>query len=232
MLFVLYSRVSTAEQGDARNGLEAQQVAMRLFVERVGGRVIDAVEEVTSGTVDPSDRPILSSAMALVRRHGASLLVARLDRLSRSVEHIARLMNAGAPFYTAEDGLQAGPLQLHIKAAFAEQERHLISERTRAGLGALKARGVALGINAHKEPAVTGHKARGAAAAAVKAGADLFARSAAPRLLRLKGQGLTLAQIAEELNQMGVATSRGGRWDGPSVCRVLKRLDALGLAVA
>ena len=107
MDFVLYARVSTAEQGDSRNGLEAQAANMRAFVASHGGRVVAHLEEVISGAVDPSARPILSSAAALARSRGASLLVARLDRLSRSVEHIARLMNQGAPFFTVDDGLQA-----------------------------------------------------------------------------------------------------------------------------
>lgn len=227
MLFVLYSRVSTAEQGDSRNGLEAQQASMRGFVERLGGTVLACVEEVVSGTVEPSARPVLTSAAELARRHGASLLVARLDRLSRSVEHIARLMNSGAPFYTVEDGLQAGPLQLHIKAAFAEQERRLISERTKAGLQAAKARGVVLGIGAHKNPSLSGPKARAAAGAAVRAGADSFALQVAPTVQRLRAHGFGLAQVAAELNTLGVQTARGGRWDAPAVCRVLKRLDSL-----
>lgn len=231
MLFVGYRRVSTQEQGDSRNGLDAQAEAMRRFCEQGGHSLCLMCEDVASGRIHPDFRPGLVEALGHVRRlKGSALLVAKLDRLSRDVEVIAGLMNR-APFYTVEDGLQADRLTLHVKATIAEQERRMIGERTKAALGALKARGVKLGMHAHRDPS-SGERARAASTVAVKANADAYARTVAPVLLGLRRGGLTMAQIAEELNRLQVATPRGKQWYASGVCNVLARIAKMdGLPV-
>lgn len=224
MQFVLYTRVSTEEQGTNRNGLEAQLAALHYFASHQGGEVIGHYQEVVSGAASLDDRPMLRQAIAHTRRTKAVLLVSKLDRLSRSVEFISRMMNETVRFASAEDGLDCLPFVLHIKAAMAEQERRLISERTRAALQAKKARGELLGHHTHKAPSSI-VKAREAAGKAHAAAADNHAVKLAPVLYRLRGQGLTLAQMAGELNAMGHPTARGGLWYASTVCNLLKRLD-------
>lgn len=224
---VLYTRVSTQEQGTSRNGLEAQLEAMQRFAQAGGHEVVAHYEEVASGGLGMDRRPVLRAAREHAQRAGATLLVAKLDRLSRSVEFIAWLMNTGTPFTTVEDGLSCSAFQLHIKAALAEQERKLIGERTKAALGALKARGVPLGIASHADPSVSGVKARAAAAASVSREADSFASHVAPMLRRMRGAGMPLAAIAQELNTQGIKTARGGVWHASTVCNIFKRLDRM-----
>ena len=90
-------------------------------------------------------RPQLASALDLARRHKCSIVVAKLDRLSRDVAFISGLMAQRVPFVVAELGPAVDPFVLHIYAALAEKERALISQRTKAALAAAKARGVTLG---------------------------------------------------------------------------------------
>lgn len=223
---ILYTRVSTKEQGRERNGLEAQLAALHGFCEREGITPLLHLEEIASGGLGLDGRPLLAKAFALARRQGACVLVSKLDRLSREVQLIATLMNGSVLFYTAEDGLEAPPIVLHTKAMIAEHERKLIGERTRAGLSIVKARGTVLGIMAHKkDPSESIPRARALAAQARRAQADAFAQRVAPTLALLKRAGLTLAQAASELNRMGVPTAKGGEWHASTVCNALKRLD-------
>lgn len=227
MLFVGYARVSTKEQGDSRNGLEAQANAMRSFCEAGGHTLSVIIEDVASGKLAPEVRPGLSRAMDLARRQkGASVLVSKLDRLSRDVEVIAGLMNR-TPFVTVEDGVEADRFVLHVKAGVAEGERRTGGQRTRAALQAKKARGEPLGMHTHRDPLVSGPKARAASAVAVKANADAHALHVAPTLTALRRGGLTLAQVADELNRLQVATPRGGQWYASGVCNTLARIKAL-----
>jgi DNA invertase Pin-like site-specific DNA recombinase len=226
--FVLYRRVSTKEQGDSRAGLDAQAEAMRAFT--VGHTVLGSFEDIASGKLPPDVRPGLAAALEAVRRNkGSALLVSKLDRLSRDVEVIAGLMNR-VPLVTVEDGLTADRLTLHVKATIAEQERRMIGERTRVALAAKKAAGKALGMHAHKDP-TAGDRARAASAVAVKANADACARHVAPTLLALKRGGLTLSQIADQMNALQVATPRGGQWYASGVCNMLSRIAKLGITV-
>jgi DNA invertase Pin-like site-specific DNA recombinase len=226
MKLVMYRRVSTAEQGDSRNGLEAQGSTLHRFATAGGHTVTADLEEVASGKLGLDRRPVLRHALDLARRGGAVVLVSKLDRLSRSVEFVAGLMNTGAPFATVEDGLEVQPFQLHLKAMLAEHERRSIGERTKAALGALRARGVAVGIPAHADPS-SGPRARALAALAVKREADSFALHLAPVLLRMKASGMTLGAMADELNTQGNRTARGGKWHASTVCTMLARIKGL-----
>src|ERR1700750_2536505 len=142
--FVAYFRVSTQKQGASGLGIEAQQEAVRTYLNGGRWKLVGEFKEVESGK--RNDRPALAEALAMCRIHGATLIIAKLDRLARNVAFISNLMESGVEF-TAVDFPQANRLTIHILAAVAEHEAAMISARTKAALGAAKARGVVLGGN-------------------------------------------------------------------------------------
>ena len=144
----------------------------------------------------------------------ASIVVAKLDRLSRDVAFIAGLMASRVPFIAAELGADADPFMLHLYAALAEKERRMISARTKDALRAAKARGVKLGRHGAEHLSVLN-----------KANALERARSLAPLLADMKLRGLSSRAIAAELTTLGVATPSGGRWHPQTVMRALTRAE-------
>ena len=144
---IAYTRVSTKKQGESGLGLEAQQEALKRFAEAEGFRLIETFSEVETGKgADALDkRPQLAAAIAKAKEHAAPVIVAKLDRLSRDVHFISGLMAQKVPFIVTTLGANVDPFMLHIYAALAEKERTLISERTRAALAELKAKGKKLG---------------------------------------------------------------------------------------
>jgi DNA invertase Pin-like site-specific DNA recombinase len=142
--FVSYFRVSTDKQGRSGLGLDAQREAVSQFLSGRGAAVIAEFVEIESGS--KNDRPQLALALETCRRHKATLLIAKLDRLARNVAFIANLMDSATDF-VAVDMPHASRLVLHVMAAFGEHEREMISQRTKAALAAAKARGVKLGLN-------------------------------------------------------------------------------------
>jgi DNA invertase Pin-like site-specific DNA recombinase len=214
--YVIYTRVSTEDQGKSGLGLEAQERDIAIFLANfsdVPYEVIGRFRDVQSGKVD--DRPELAKALAMVRETGAELLVAKLDRLSRKVSFIAALMDDPKVKLRVAQMPYADKFQLHIYAALAEQERTFISERTRAALRAAKERGVKLGGARDKTMARN---------AAVKAKADAEAQRVMKVIAPLRSAGQSINVIADTLNDMGVPTSRGGRWTAKQVSRVLQRV--------
>ena len=144
---IAYYRVSTARQGRSGLGLEAQRAAVTAFAQAEDLQIADEFTEVETGKgADALDRrPQLSAALKTARKAKASVCIAKLDRLSRDVAFISGLMAQKVPFIVAELGMQAPSFMLHIFAAMAQEERRVISERTRAGLQAARRRGVRLG---------------------------------------------------------------------------------------
>ncbi len=140
--YVTYFRVSTAGQGRSGLGLEAQQAAVSRFLANKRGEVVESFTEIESGK--KNDRPELERALRRCRLTGAELVVAKLDRLSRDAGFIYRLRDAGVKFVAA-DMPEANTLTVGVMASLAQYERELISERTKVGLAAAKARGVKLG---------------------------------------------------------------------------------------
>jgi DNA invertase Pin-like site-specific DNA recombinase len=227
---VAYCRVSTKQQGASGLGMEAQRTAVESYATQHGAKIAALYVEVESGK--KSDRPELAKALAHAKRSKATLVVAKLDRLSRNVEFLARVLNAGTEF-VACDNPAANRLTLHILAAVAEAEAKAISERTKAALAAAKARGVPLG-SARADHWQGNEKARkqgaklGAAAsakvrskAAIEAYADLL-----PIMQGFKADGLSLHAIADKLNADGHTTRRGKPWNPVQVARVLERASA------
>ena len=143
MKYVAYYRVSTAKQGKSGLGLEAQKETVRAFVEKEG-ELIGEYVEVQSGRKD--NREELWKAIRVAKEQKAKIVIARLDRFSRKVSFISGIMDQGVSLVVAEMP-HATEFQLHIFAALAQEERRLISERTKAALAQAKKRGVKLGQN-------------------------------------------------------------------------------------
>ena len=213
--FVAYYRVSTEKQGRSGLGLEAQRTAVEAFLNGGSWKLVAELTEIESGK--RAERPKLAEAVKAAKKHRATLVIAKLDRLSRNVAFIANLMEAGVEFVAA-DMPHANRLTVHILAAVAEHEREMISQRTRAALAAVKSRGVQLGNRSNIEVA----QARSRQARMVQA--DQFASNILPVVLQIKGAGVqTLSGIAETLNARGLRTARGGEWQAVQVKRVLER---------
>lgn len=218
--FVAYYRVSTAKQGHSGLGLEAQQQAVRQYLNGGAWELVGEFTEVESGKRD--DRPQLAAALAACRRFKATLVIAKLDRLARNVAFIANLMEAGTDF-VAVDMPEANKLVLHIMAAMAQHEREAISTRTKAALAAAKARGTKLG----GFRGITVNQALGTQANAEKAKAWAQGEIG-QEVADMKARGWGLWEIAHHLNDLGVKTRRGGDWQATTVKRVLDKIGAAG----
>ena len=216
--YVAYARVSTAKQGRSGLGLEAQRAAISGFL-RGEDKLLSEFIETESGNQD--NRPELAKALNRCQLTGATLLVAKPDRLSRNVAFIAALQDAGVRFVAA-DMPEANKLTIHVMAAMAQHERKAISKRTKEALAAAKARGTQLGgwRNAKKGPRQPVDHRQGTAARQERA-AEFNARVAqAIGEIRASGAG-SLAEIARKLNEEGIRTRRGGNWQPTQVTRVL-----------
>jgi DNA invertase Pin-like site-specific DNA recombinase len=210
-MIVAYLRVSTQRQGASGLGLEAQQEAIERYAATTGQSVLATFTEVESGAA--KDRPQLSAALDLCRRRKATLLIARLDRLSRNLAFVAQLLDANVEIKAA-DMPEANRLMLQMVAVFAEHERRLISERTRAALAAAKNRGVRLGVNGQVLAALHRQAAQ----------AYAWDMRDAVELCRADG-ATTCRAIAAALNERGFASREGGRWHASNVVRLLTRLE-------
>jgi DNA invertase Pin-like site-specific DNA recombinase len=226
---VAYCRVSTKQQGASGLGLEGQRTAVESYARQTAGRIVALYVEVESGK--RADRPELAKALAHAKRSKATLCVAKLDRLSRNVEFLAKVMNSAVDF-VACDNPAANRLTLHILAAVAEAEAKAISDRTKAALAAAKARGAQLGSarpghwEGREEARLAGARAGAKAAGLVlaKAAAEAYA-DLLPILTELRDKGLSLQAIADELNGQGHTTRRGKPWNPVQVYRVLERAE-------
>ncbi|MGA0594100.1 recombinase family protein [Enterovirga sp. CN4-39] len=214
--YVIYLRVSSKEQGRSGLGIEAQRRDIAIFLERysdVPFEVLGEFVEIQSGA--DNERPELAKALALVRKHRAELLVAKLDRLSRKVSLIASLTDDAKVALRVASMPNADKFQLHLYAALAEQERDFISARTKAALQAAKARGTVLG--GVRDTTMARNVARAESAAK-------GAQKLASVVLPLKQAGKSTRQIAAALNELGLRTDRGAEWQAMTVKRVLDRL--------
>jgi DNA invertase Pin-like site-specific DNA recombinase len=236
---VAYCRVSTKQQGASGLGMEAQRAAVEAYARQHGARVAAVYVEVESGKL--ADRPELAKALAHAKRSKATLCCAKLDRLARNVEFLARILNAGTEF-VACDYPAANRLTLHIMAAVAENEAKAISDRTKAALQAAKARGTLLGSarpghwDGREKTRLQGSRNGAKVSAEVRAKAAVEAYSdLLPAMKAYRAEGLALQAIADKLNGEGHTTRRGKPWNAVQVRRVLERSKlaaALGLTLA
>lgn len=220
-----YVRVSTARQGASGLGLAAQMDAIARFAAERGALLVTSLTEVESGRMN--DRPELARAMHMARVTGATLVIARLDRLSRNAGFLLALRDSGVRFLAC-DMPEANDLTVGIMALVAEAEREAISRRTREALAAAKARGVRLG---NPNGAAALHRAgKGGSAlhAAVRINADRFAADLAPVLAEIRASGQrSFRAIAASLTARGIRTRRGGDWQVSTVRDLISRIDRL-----
>jgi DNA invertase Pin-like site-specific DNA recombinase len=209
---IAYYRVSTRQQGQSGLGLDAQRETVARFAAAEGIKLADEFVEVETGKgADALNKRLqLAAALKAARKLKAPVIVAKLDRLSRDVHFISGLMSQKVPFIVTALGRNVDPFMLHLYAALAEQERTVISERTKAALKAAKARGVQLGKHG-----------RVIAAANKAAAAE---RDAAIRPVLDELQGKSLREIARALTERGIEAPRGGAWNAVTVMRARDRL--------
>lgn len=222
---VAYYRVSTTRQGDSGYGLEAQQVAVAALLKRLGHQLVAEHTEVESGR--KNDRPQLAAALAEARQRKAVLCVAKLDRLARDVELIARLVKESqrngfggllfADFPDVDPATAEGELFINQMAAFAQFEARRISQRTKAGLAVAKSRGVKLGgLRPGQE------RSREALAQKALGQAEKLRGILEP----LVASKASLRAMATALESAGIPTNAGrSQWSPIQVSRVLQRLE-------
>jgi DNA invertase Pin-like site-specific DNA recombinase len=214
MKYIAYYRVSTDKQGESGLGLEAQRSDVRRFIHP--DNIDREFTEIESGK--KALRPLLMEAIDLCRKHGATLLIAKLDRLARNVSFVSTLMNSGIKFI-AVDMPTATELTIHIYAAMAEDEAKRISERTKKALIAKKEQGIKLG-----SPQNLTEKSRRLAIESIKKKARNNENNirAAAMIKALRMQNLSLQAIAEKLNDTGFKTSTGKDFNPIQVSRLIK----------
>lgn len=216
--FIAYYRVSTAKQGQSGLGLEAQQAAVAAYLTGCTSTLAGEFTETETGKGANAleTRPRLKAALDACRKHKATLIIAKLDRLARNVHFVTGLLETGCDFVAA-DMPQANKVMIQMHAVMSEWERDQISARTKAALTAAKARGVALGTTARAN-LKQNLEARTDAA-------NAFAERLSGVLLGFKAAGMTQRQMVDQLNNLGISAARGGEWSLAQVQRVLKRLE-------
>lgn len=205
---VAYFRVSTERQGRSGLGLEAQQQLVQPYADDI----IHSFTEVESGKNDA--RPQLEAALELCRETGASILIAKIDRLSRDAAFLLTLRKAGVDIIAA-DMPNAGTLEFGVRAVVAQHEREEIAKRTRDALAAAKARGIKLGSPNPRAGGI-------ASGAARREKTKLVAQRAMPIISAMREAGASLRAIASSLNEAGIPSAMGGKWHDTSVRNLLK----------
>ena len=200
--YIAYYRVSTKQQGESGLGLEAQKTMVKNFLKN-DDVLICEYEEVESGK--NNNRPQLLKAIEKSKSEGATLLIAKLDRLSRNAGFIFLLKDSNVDFKCC-DMPEANSLTIGIMAVLAQEERELISKSTISALQELKAKGIKLGNPVNLTP-----KARqmGSEAMRLKALQNENNRKATALIVSLRNAGRSYNKIADELNKSGFKTSRG-----------------------
>jgi DNA invertase Pin-like site-specific DNA recombinase len=219
MKYVAYYRVSTKKQGDSGLGLEAQQQIVARFYPTLEQEYIE-VESAKTIT----DRPVLKQAIDFCKTNGYTLVVAKVDRLSRDVKDGLTVLD-WLPGQIEFCDLPGKPdrFMLTLYFAFAERERELISIRTKAALQAKKQRGEPTG-----NPHLFTNKGRviGAKIQAEAARSNPDNEKATAHALLLREKGLPYNEVAKSLNEAGFRTSKGGQWCTSTVHRVVQRTEA------
>ncbi len=217
--FVAYYRVSTARQGQSGLGLQAQRAAVASYLALRQGELCGEFSEVETGKGANAleKRPQLRAALDLCRKLGATLIIAKLDRLARNVHFASGLLETGCDFVAA-DMPEANKVMIQMHAVMSEWERDQISIRTKAALAAAKARGVRLGVNgpANLFPNIEQRKTA----------ANHFAAKLRPLFEGMQARRISQRSMVAELNSIGILTPSGGPWRLSQVQRILHRLTA------
>ncbi len=217
--FVAYYRVSTARQGASGLGLDAQREAVARYLNGGEWELVGEFTETETGKGADAlaKRPQLRAALELCKRRGATLIIAKLDRLARNVHFVSGLLETGCDFVAA-DMPSANKVMIQMHAVMAEWERDQISKRTKDALAAAKARGVKLGTAgaANLKPNVE----------ARQQAADVFAARLAGVVAGFRARNLSQRDMVAELNALGIKTPNGNAWHRGQLCRLLERVDA------
>jgi len=219
MKYVAYYRVSTSKQGINGLGMDAQEKAVSTYLDAQDGELIDSYREVESGK--NNRRPEMEKALRRCRLTGATLVIAKLDRLSRNAAFLMALRDSEIAFVCC-DMPEANSLTIGIIACMAEYERQMISERTKAGLAAKKARGETW-VDLEQLAKVRTGDTTAATAARVEASVSRKAEIAEVirEMEQDAGESLSSRAMAARLNDAGYTTSRGNQWSNVAVLRVL-----------
>ena len=213
--YVVYRRVSTQRQGDSGLGLEAQTDAVNRFIHSSGGEIVAELTEIESGK-NAANRPVLLEAIRLCKEHGHTLLVAKLDRLTRNLHCVTTLQQSKVSFVAA-DNPHATTFLIHILVAVAENERAAISSRTSSALQAAKRRGIKLGNPRYREALPKAIEAR------QRIATERNSKLHALVLETMEKTGLSkLSEIADCLNLRGIKTNRGCQFTPTHIHRLLK----------
>lgn len=219
--FVAYYRVSTQQQGRSGLGLDAQRETVARYLASTGGSLVGEFTEVETGKgANALDRrPELRAALAACRKAGATLILAKLDRLARNVHFVSGLIESGVDFIAA-DMPKANKVMIQMHAVMSEWERDQISERTKAALAAAKARGVRLGAKGGENVALLN--------VVRSVEADEHAEALRDQFEAFRTAGYSQRKIADLLNRAGQRTRTGCEWSQKQVQRVQARLAQRG----
>lgn len=213
--YIAYYRVSTVQQGKSGLGLEAQQAAVMSYLNGGHWELIAEYQEIETGKgASPlSKRPQLRAALEDCKRLGATLIIAKLDRLARNVHFVTGLIEAGVEFVAA-DMPQANKVMIQIHAVMSEWERDQISARTKAALQAAKARGVILGRAgaANLKPNIEARQWE----------AKAFAEKLRPAIEAMNSRKLSQRAMVAEFNTFNVTAPQGGKWTLLQLQRAIK----------
>ena len=221
---IIVKRVSTTEQKRSSLSLINQEQVCFHFCRDNGFEIVAIYEDVVSGKVRPEDRAGLSEALKQAREENATIVISKLDRLSRSVEDIARMMNQGIPFLVVETP-EATPFMLHIYSAIAEMERQTISARIKS---ALKVKKEELAKEGKKLGGPKIKKARKQASKVNKQRFIAFRAKVGPKAfsiqseLRAEGVRPTYKAIANLMNEREIKTMSGKQWSPSGVMQLMK----------
>ncbi|MFT2094173.1 recombinase family protein [Acidiphilium multivorum] len=222
---IAYYRVSTERQGRSGLGLEAQRSAVEAFTAARNASIVSTFTEIETGKSDA--RPELAAALRLSRMTGATLAVAKLDRLARNARFLLSVVEGsgeGGVVFCDLPNIPPGPVGRFLvtqMAAVAELEAGMIAARTKAALQAAKARGAKLG-GWRGGPTVNPEAGR----AARTARADNFAATVGPMAAALRDEGRSLREVGAALAERGIKTAQGGAWSADAVKRLLDRWTA------
>lgn len=220
--FVTYYRVSTQRQGASGLGLDAQRQTVTKYLSERAKTTVGEFVEVESGKGSNAleKRPQLRLALEMCKKTGATLLIAKLDRLARNVHFVSGLLETGVDFVAA-DMPNANKVMIQMYSVMAEWERDQISERTKAALAAAKARGVVLGATGPANLKTCNDQRQQKARE--------FRQRLRPVLDGMAAQGLSRRAMVDRLNDLGIKAPMGGAWSLGQVQRYAGLAEKLAL---
>lgn len=216
-LFVAYYRVSTQKQGNSGLGLEAQENAVANYLKEHDCELVMAFTEIETGKGANAlnKRPQLRIALNLCRKTGATLIIAKLDRLARNVHFVSGLLETGCDFIAA-DMPHANKVMIQMHAVMSEWERDQISIRTKKALEVAKSRGVKLGQSGYSNLKNNILERQSIS--------HLFALKLSSIILGFKAVGMSQRAIVHQLNSLDIKTVKGGNWSLVQLQRVITKL--------